>query len=93
MILSSLVIASIIGCPNTLNGKIPDLITPQFRWLFDVEILMRLKMHFGKEKFQKMFIEKLLEKWIHMDDSRLGLRDSVLIPWNLFNIWRVYVYQ
>lgn len=62
------------------------------RWLFDVEILMRLKMYFGKVSFQKMFIEKPLEKWVHMDDSKLGLRDSILIPWNLFNIWRQYVW-
>lgn len=63
------------------------------RWLFDVEILMRLKMHFGKNNFQQMFIEQPLQKWVHMDDSKLGLRDSVMIPWNLFSIWREYVWM
>lgn len=63
------------------------------RWLFDVEILLRLKHKFGASHFLEMFLEQPLKKWVHMDDSKLGLKDSIMIPMNLFQIWREYEFK
>jgi len=63
------------------------------RWLFDVEILLRLKYKFGKEAFLDMFLEKPLQKWVHVDDSKLGLKDSIMIPINLLQIWKEYEFK
>lgn len=60
------------------------------RWLFDVEILLRLKKQVGKVDFLNMFLEKPLKSWVHMEGSKLGLKDSVMIPWNLIKIWMEY---
>lgn len=60
------------------------------RWLFDVEILLRLKKNMGKQSFLKIFLEKPLQEWVHMDGSKLGFKDSIMIPWNLIQIWKVY---
>lgn len=60
------------------------------RWLFDVEILLRLKKKVGKVNFLNMFLEKPLKSWVHMEGSKLGLKDSFMIPWNLLKIWIEY---
>lgn len=60
------------------------------RWLFDVEILLRLKHNMGVFSFTSIFREVALKKWVHMDDSKLGMKDSIMIPMNLFKIWLEY---
>lgn len=60
------------------------------RWLFDVEILLRLKHKIGVERFTAIFREIPLKKWVHMDDSKLGMKDSIMIPLNLMKIWMEY---
>lgn len=60
------------------------------KWLFDVEILLRLKNDMGKSKLLGSFYEKPLKEWIHMDGSKLGFKDSLAIPVNLINIWLEY---
>lgn len=59
------------------------------RWLFDVEIFLRMKKHFGKDIMNRMY-EQPLERWIHMDDSKLGVKDAIQIPLMLVNIWIAY---
>ncbi|MEM9339456.1 MAG: glycosyltransferase family 2 protein, partial [Bacteroidota bacterium] len=63
------------------------------RWLFDVEIILRLKKRVGKLSFLYMFLEKPLESWVHMEGSKLSFKDSILIPWNLIKIWSKYELQ
>jgi hypothetical protein len=52
------------------------------KWLFDVEIFMRMRNIYGLEK-QKMVCEKPLNRWVHMDGSKLSFRDSL----KLFSKW------
>jgi len=74
------------------RSLVPMIYTESFfsRWLFDVEILLRLKKNLGKQSFLDIFMEKPLKKWIHMDGSKLGAKDAVMIPWNLLKIWQQY---
>ena len=60
------------------------------KWLFDVEIFIRLKNHFGPKKIMYKIHEQALERWIHMDDSKLGIKDSIQIPFRLLSIWFSY---
>lgn len=71
---------------------VPVIYTQSFfsRWLFDVEILLRLKKELGTKCFVVAFLEVPLKKWVHVDDSKLSLKDSFMIPANLFTIWLEY---
>lgn len=60
------------------------------RWLFDVEIFLRVKKYLGKEKTMKNIVEQPLMRWVHVDDSKLGMRDALKIPIRLVNIWFGY---
>lgn len=60
------------------------------RWLFDVEILLKLKRTFSVKSFKKFFLEQPLKNWIHMDGSKLGMKDAISIPLSLFNIGLFY---
>lgn len=61
------------------------------KWLFDVEIFIRLKKHYGSKEIMSKIKEQQLTKWIHMDDSKLGIKDSLEIPYVLMSIWFSYV--
>jgi len=56
------------------------------RWLFDVEIFMRMRKHYGKEKVQSMICEQPLKRWIHADGSKLSMKDSIQIVGQLAKI-------
>jgi CheY-like chemotaxis protein len=56
------------------------------RWLFDVEIFMRMKKYFGADKVQQLICEQPLKRWIHADGSKLSMKDSVKIVGQLLNI-------
>ncbi|KAB8155634.1 response regulator [Kordia sp. TARA_039_SRF] len=49
------------------------------KWLFDVEIFMRMRLHFGLERAKSMMCEKPLKRWIHADGSKLSMKDSIKI--------------
>jgi len=59
------------------------------RWLFDVEIFIRIKNIYGQE-IMEVTREQALERWVHVDDSKLGVKDSLLIPYRLLTIWLAY---
>ncbi|WP_299434733.1 dolichyl-phosphate beta-glucosyltransferase [uncultured Aquimarina sp.] len=71
---------------------IPVLFKRNFfsRWLFDVEMFLRMKKHFGKVIILNKIYEQPLQRWVHMDDSKLGLKDSLEIPYRLLSIWFNY---
>ncbi len=71
---------------------VPVLFKKNFfsRWLFDVEMFLRMKEHFGKVKILSKIYEQPLQRWVHMEDSKLGLRDSLEIPYRLLSIWFNY---
>ncbi len=60
------------------------------KWLFDVEIFIRLKRHFGSKQIMNRMREQALAKWVHVEDSKLGLKDSLEIPLALMQIWVSY---
>ena len=61
------------------------------RWLFDVEIFLRLKRYLGKENVMRHILEQPLMRWEHVDDSKLGWVDALKIPGRLVQIWSQYV--
>jgi CheY-like chemotaxis protein len=60
------------------------------RWIFDVEIFLRMKRHFGADKVQALIYEQPLNRWVHEDGSKLSMRDSLKIVGQLFTIYRKY---
>lgn len=63
------------------------------KWLFDVEIFMRMKNHFGKHKAQEIICEQPLKRWIHADGSKLSMRDSLKIGFQLLKIQYQYSFK
>ncbi len=60
------------------------------KWLFDVEIFMRMKKHFGTRKAQAYICEQPLNRWVHADGSKLSMKDSMKIVFQLAEIAWVY---
>ncbi|MBT8323298.1 MAG: response regulator [Eudoraea sp.] len=56
------------------------------RWLFDVEIFMRMRNYYGKDSVQQYICEQPLKRWIHADGSKLSMKDSVKIVGQLAQI-------
>ncbi|MBT8279188.1 MAG: response regulator [Bacteroidia bacterium] len=56
------------------------------RWLFDVEIFMRMKLHYGSEQAKALICELPLKRWIHADGSKLSMKDSLKIGIQLVQI-------
>ncbi len=56
------------------------------RWLFDVEIFMRMQKHFGKDLVQKVICEQPLKRWVHEEGSKLSMKDSIKIVGQLAQI-------
>jgi len=71
---------------------VPVLFDKNFfsRWLFDVEMFLRMKKHYGKVMILNKIHEQPLQRWIHMEDSKLGIKDSLEIPYRLLSIWFNY---
>ncbi len=71
---------------------VPEVYNKSFlsKWLFDVEIFLRLKHHLGKKQLVQSIKEEPLENWIEVEGSKISLKDSLLIPLNLFMIWIAY---
>lgn len=60
------------------------------KWLFDVEIFIRIRKHFSLEKAKRMICEQPLKRWIHADGSKLSMKDSIKIIGQLAQIAWVY---
>ncbi len=60
------------------------------KWLFDVEIFIRLRDALGKEVVQDKICEYPLRRWVHVAGSKLGFKDSVKILFELLNINKYY---
>ncbi len=56
------------------------------RWLFDVELFMRMRKRFTLEKAKMMICEQPLKRWVHVDGSKLSIRDSGKIIFQLGQI-------
>lgn len=56
------------------------------RWLFDVEIFMRMKKKYGADTVQEYLCEQPLNRWVHEDGSKLSMNDSIKIVYQIFQI-------
>jgi glycosyltransferase involved in cell wall biosynthesis len=55
------------------------------RWIFDVEILLRLKNKYGKSVFD-LIVEFPLNSWIEMGDSKIKFLDFLKVPIDIFRL-------
>jgi hypothetical protein len=60
------------------------------QWIFDVEIFKRMTLHFGLDKAKGILCEQPLKRWIHVDGSKLSMKDSIKIVGQLFQIAWTY---
>ncbi|OCB78465.1 glycosyltransferase [Flavobacterium crassostreae] len=56
------------------------------KWLFDVEIFMRMKKIYGDQETKKIVCEVPLKRWIHADGSKLSFKDSLKIVFQIGQI-------
>ncbi len=70
------------------KSLIPLLFNKPFitKWLFDVEMFMRMRKYYGKTKAKELICEQPLKRWIHADGSKLSMKDSVKIVGQLAKI-------
>jgi dolichyl-phosphate beta-glucosyltransferase len=62
----------------------------QSRWLFDVELLFRLKQRYGSMGAMQRLAELPLRRWVHVGDSKISARESLRIPMQLGKIASAY---
>ena len=55
-------------------------------WLFDVELLARLRNHLGREAFLNAVIEVPLTRWREVGGSKLRLTHMIKVPYELLQI-------
>jgi CheY-like chemotaxis protein len=60
------------------------------KWLFDVEIFMRMQKKFGLQRAKELVCEQPLKRWVHMDGSKLSMKDSIKIVFQLGQIAFTY---
>jgi len=60
------------------------------RWLFDVELLARLRRHPSWAQVPDAAIEVSLLEWRDVRDSRLGIGQMLAVPVDLWRIYRRY---
>lgn len=60
------------------------------KWLFDVEIFIRMRKFYGKQEVRQYICEQPLKRWIHADGSKLSMKDSVKIVGQLAKIAIAY---
>lgn len=86
----NLIIQSILGMPfkdTQCGAKVMDrdiasrMFKEKFitKWLFDVEVFMRMRKFYGRSYAQELICEQPLKRWIHADGSKLSMKDSVKI--------------
>lgn len=76
------------GAKIMTRDVVPMLFEKAFitKWIFDVEIFMRMRKHYGKAKVIQLICEQPLKRWIHADGSKLSMKDSVKIVGQLAKI-------
>jgi dolichyl-phosphate beta-glucosyltransferase len=64
-----------------------DFVSP---WLFDVEILFRLKRHYGPGNVEKYLCEYPLSRWTHVPGSKMKALAIFRAPFELLKIYQKY---
>ncbi len=63
------------------------------RWLFDIEMLMRLRNKIGKKKLASQVNEVSLSKWNDVEGSKISYKDIIIMPIQLINIIITYNFK
>lgn len=76
------------GAKVMTRDIVEDMFSKPFltQWIFDVEIFLRMKNHFGAEEAERLICEQPLQRWVHEDGSKLSMKDSFKILGQLFTI-------
>jgi len=56
------------------------------KWLFDIELLMRMRNKYGKQTMLKKFKEVSLSKWSEIEGSKITAKDALQFPIQLIRI-------
>jgi dolichyl-phosphate beta-glucosyltransferase len=59
-------------------------------WLFDIELIARYRNKIGLGRAIKSIFEYPLQKWTEVPGSKLKLRHYIMVPIQLFIVWRNY---
>ena len=60
------------------------------KWLFDIEVIFRLKRKFGAEQMSTFFVEVPLRKWHEIGGSKIRLQHILKFPLELLKIHYTY---
>lgn len=60
------------------------------KWLFDIELLMRMKESIDKEELSDQIVELPLRKWTEKGDSKVGIISLLKVPIDLIAIYLSY---
>lgn len=80
------------GAKLISSDLVRDLFKEPFitKWLFDVELLFRLKRLLGSKDVERCIVEVPLNTCLNPGGSKLKIKDFVKAPWELFLIQRKY---
>ena len=60
------------------------------KWLFDVELIARLKKKIGLQRVKEQVLEIPLNEWRDVAGSKLRIKDFLKAPFELLKIWKTY---
>lgn len=60
------------------------------KWLFDVELILRTKLKYGKDYCMQNIVEVPLLIWTDVGESKITFSDILKLPFNFLNIYRHY---
>lgn len=61
----------------------------QTKWLFDVELILRITNSFGQNKFIETVHEYPLERWVAVGDSKIAAKEFFRVPLELWEVYRI----
>ena len=62
-------------------------------WLFDVEILLRIKQKYGNLKYSQLISEEPLKIWIEQGDSKIRFKHLLKLPMQICRIYIQFKFQ
>lgn len=73
------------------SNIIPICFTEPFKtsWLFDVEMLLRIQLHFGRNA-ESMVLEVPIREWRDVKGSKIGWADFIKVPYQIWKVFRSY---
>ncbi len=76
------------GAKVLATDRLAEVVSEPFitRWLFDIELMMRLERIYGRAEMDSWAVEVPLQRWREVGNSRVGLRDFVRAPLELLRI-------